>query len=263
MGDGMHSLLAKSGKFELNQVRYSDTNRERGKSDLSSRRRWRHWPTNSQPGAHLASSPFSLGVTEPQLLSLRDHGKVGPPFIFLLQSVTDAGTPSGHCNELISAGRNPQSSFVNLHQIGSSVLPLNLIHPTVYTVVVHQIQGARAPLPICSSSILFLLFVSGKNPCGKPSWFGRYRASCLPAGSRWVPTIHIDICWRRSPPLSQGMSSNAMDPFYFIRFPRGSNAFTSSWMSVFGSISWFGHCPHGAPPIHMFAPWGPPSYDWD
>ena len=35
-----HSLLAKSGKLELNQVRYSDTNRERGTSDLSSRRRW-------------------------------------------------------------------------------------------------------------------------------------------------------------------------------------------------------------------------------
>jgi hypothetical protein len=53
---------------------------------------------------------FSLGVTEPSaVLSLRDQGKVGPSFMFLLQSVTDAGTLSGHCNELISAGRNPPS----------------------------------------------------------------------------------------------------------------------------------------------------------
>ena len=73
--------------------------------------------------------------------------------------MTDAGTPSGHCNELISAGRNPQSSFVNLHQIGSSVLPLNLIHPTVYTVVVHQIQGA----PCAFANPHLFSSVSGKN----------------------------------------------------------------------------------------------------
>ena len=109
---GPHSVLEKSGKLELNQVWYSDINRERDKSDLSSRRRWAALPDEFAVGAHLTSSTFSLGVTEPQLLSLRDHGKVGPPFIFLLQSVIDVGTPSGHCNEPISARRNPQSSFV-------------------------------------------------------------------------------------------------------------------------------------------------------
>jgi len=55
--------------------------------------------------------------------------------------VTDAGTPSGHCDELIPARRNPLRWFVNLHQIGTSVLPANLIHPTAYTVVVYQAQG--------------------------------------------------------------------------------------------------------------------------
>ena len=41
----LHLLLAKSGKLELNQVQYSDTNRERGMSDLSSRR-WAALPDN-------------------------------------------------------------------------------------------------------------------------------------------------------------------------------------------------------------------------
>ena len=53
----LHSL-AKSGKLELNQVQYSDPNRERGMSDLSSRR-WAASPDNcSQVGAHVASSLY-------------------------------------------------------------------------------------------------------------------------------------------------------------------------------------------------------------
>jgi hypothetical protein len=56
----LHSLLAKSGKLELNQVQI-----ERGTSDLSSRKRWAALPDKFAAGAHLARPPFYLGVTEP------------------------------------------------------------------------------------------------------------------------------------------------------------------------------------------------------
>ena len=80
----MHSLLAKSGKFEPNQVPSSDTNRERGTSDLSSRRRWAALPDKFAVGAHLARPYFFSFVTEPysSLLSLRDQRKIGPSFTF-------------------------------------------------------------------------------------------------------------------------------------------------------------------------------------
>ena len=58
------SLLAKSGKLEPNQVRSSDTNRERGMSDLSSRRRWAALP-DKFAGRRPPCSYFFSFVTEP------------------------------------------------------------------------------------------------------------------------------------------------------------------------------------------------------
>lgn len=174
----LHLLLAKSGKLELNQVQYSDTNRERGTSDLSSRR-WAALADNFAVGAHVASSTFFLGCDG--AAAFCRYGRAEPSFRFLLQSVTDAGRRSGHCNELISARRNPPSWVVNLHQIGSSVLPPNLIHPTA---VVYRVQGPRALLTVCTSCVLsLLLFVSAKGSLwATASRSGRYRASCPPPG---------------------------------------------------------------------------------
>ena len=173
--------------------------------------------------------------------------------------MTDAGTPSGHCNELISARRNPPRWFVNLHQIGSTVLPVNLIHPSAYTVVAYQVQG-----PSCASCTVhlvcvpFFLFVSAKGALqAATSQSGRYRASCFPAGSSWVPAIHINLCCtRRSPPLSQKMSSNncskcilsiSYDPLV-DQMLSPAHRFLPS-----GSISWFKHCAHGASLVLVFA----------
>jgi len=100
------SLQTKSAKLELNQVRSSDSNREGHVGSFQQK-------VGGIPRQVRRSAPTSLfftWVTEPCLLSLRDQGKICVIHFFQLQSVTDAGTPSEHCNELISARR--------IHQVG-------------------------------------------------------------------------------------------------------------------------------------------------
>lgn len=96
------------------------------------------------------------------LLSLRDQGRTGPSFAFAIAACDlDAGTLSERRKKLISAGRNPPSWFVNLHQIGKSVLPVNLIHPRRHTRLSStEPKGPRAPFTGCISSIHTFTFNS-------------------------------------------------------------------------------------------------------
>lgn len=58
MVTGLRLLLAKSGNLELNQAHSSDSNRERGTSDLSSRSSWAALSDKFAVSAHLAHPAF-------------------------------------------------------------------------------------------------------------------------------------------------------------------------------------------------------------
>jgi len=259
------SVLAKSGKFEPNQVRSSDPNRERGTSDLSSRRRWAALPDKFAVGAHLARPYFFSFVTEPysSLLSLRDQRKIGPSFIFLLQFVTDAGTRSGHCDGLIPARRNPLSWLVNLHQIGTSVLPTNLIHPTAYTVVVYQAQGSSCAscqytLPVHLSLSLSLC------PCPKLLCRRQSRGLVVIAprvfqqGCIGCPPFILIFVVQISPFIQKASASRCILSISYdslvdqMLSPARGCQFS-------GSISWFKRCAHGAlsPHVRCWGTWIP------
>lgn len=68
----------------------------------------------------------------------------------------------------------------------------------------HQVQGPRAPLALLqrtpsTSRSPFLLATGALRATLSRS--GRYLASCFPAGSSWVPAIHINLCCARRSPL--------------------------------------------------------------
>lgn len=161
--------------------------------------------------------------------------------------MTDAGTPSGHCDELIPARRNPLSWLVNLHQIGTSVLPTNLIHPTAYTVVVYQVLGsscasctihlARTPLSLCSCPKV----LSGQQRRGlvviAPRVFQQGCIGCPP----FILIFVVQI----SPFIQKASASRCILSISYdslvdqILSPARGCQFS-------GSISWFKRCAHGA-----------------
>ena len=143
--------------------------------------------------------------------------------------MTDAGTPSGHCNELIPARRNPLSWLVNLHQIGTSVLPTNLIHPTAYTVVVYQVQGsscASCTLRLaCTPFSLFVLVQKRFAGNNTAVW----SLSRLVFSSRAALGAHYSyrslLC--RSPPLSRRRRLH--DAYFLFHM-------TPSWIKCFRQL---------------------------
>ena len=170
--------------------------------------------------------------------------------------MTDAGTPSGHCNELISARRNPPRWFVNLHQIGSTVLPVNLIHPSAYTVVAYQVQG-----PSCASCTVHLVCVcpsfSSFQPkvlCRRqrrslvvivPRVFQPGRVGCPPFILIFVAHADLPLYLRR---CRQTTAQNAYFLFHMI----------PSWIKCFRQLIDF--CPRGqyrgssiVPTVHLLS----------